>query len=360
MAKRKRSIPVFYIVLAVCVLLFLIGLNFGLKTLNAWLEDYESSLPKHKAEEVFSSLYDPDNVAGLLEKSGMALSRYENAEAAKEVLSRVIGGEKLTWSGVRSGVDEVKKYAVRAGQTPLSTFTLKKSGEKTPFGNDLYELGDVTLALSSSEEADILVPDGYRLTINGIDADPALIEGDPVKTDSCSHMPEGVKGVTYSLWHVGGLLKTPELRVFSPDGRECPVAEDAEAGCPRAGLVYDEALREEMSSYVIEAAETYAAFMQMDAYRSKVLSYFEAGTPLYDSVSTVEYYFVIDHNGDHFENVSCGEFYRYDENTFSCRVSFVQVLTLTGAPDYRDFLDMTLYLRKVNGVYLIYDRMNHN
>jgi len=80
---------------------------------------------------------------------------------------------------------------------------------------------------------------------------------------------------------------------------------------------------------------------------------------LYVNLRTSETYFVIDHSSYAFEDVKTSEFYAYDENTFSCRVSFTHVLKRYGSKDYRDYIDMTLYLHRIGDTYRIYDRYNH-
>jgi hypothetical protein len=96
--------------------------------------------------------------------------------------------------------------------------------------------------------------------------------------------------------------------------------------------------------------------MGNDEKWANVKEYFDPSSKLYNSIRTSETSFVIDHSGYRFENESASEFYAYDENTFSCRVSFTQVLTKKGKPDYKDNIDMTVYLRKVGDKFLIYDR----
>ena len=80
---------------------------------------------------------------------------------------------------------------------------------------------------------------------------------------------------------------------------------------------------------------------------------------LYDNLQTSQTYFVIDHDSYAFEDVVLSEFFAYDENTFSCRVAFTHVLKRTYSEDYRDYIDITYFFRRVGDAFLVYDRYNH-
>ena len=53
------------------------------------------------------------------------------------------------------------------------------------------------------------------------------------------------------------------------------------------------------------------------------------------------------------------DFIRYDENTFSCRVTLTHILYRRGMDDYIDHIDITFYARQNDGVILIYDMDNN-
>ncbi len=360
MSRTRRRFPVFYIVLLAFIVLFFAAFFYGLTLLKDWLADYEASLPKYAAEAVFEQYYQSEDKSALLRGAGFETSPYESEGDALQKLSEAIDGQPLSYTSVSTGLDGREKYNVKAGEKKISSFTLAKSGRTSKYGHDLYALESLEVFVKKDQSASVMVPDGYTLTFNGKEADTSLIKEKDIPTPSCEHMPEGVKGLTYSLYEITDLLYAPQVKVISPDGRECEMGIDEQRDVPKAAIVYDDALQREMSEHVLTAAKAYAAFMQMDGNRNKVLSYFEKGTPLYDGISTVEYYFVIPHSSYDFEDVKCGEFFRYDDNTFSCRVSFVHVLKKPGMEDFRDFIDITFYLRRVGDQYLIYDRYNNN
>lgn len=63
-----------------------------------------------------------------------------------------------------------------------------------------------------------------------------------------------------------------------------------------------------------------------------------------------------DYDSYHFEDQLTENYYAYDENTFSCTVQMTQVMCKRGSKDYRENINVTLYLRRGDsGEYMIYD-----
>ncbi|MBQ5649873.1 MAG: hypothetical protein IIV03_07015, partial [Clostridia bacterium] len=147
----------------------------------------------------------------------------------------------------------------------------------------------------------------------------------------------------------------PEISVTDKDGKvtECVYIEDGNYWS--AGFLYDAALEAQFSDYVINAIEKYAAYMQMDGARADFIDYYDTDSELWQNIITTENYFVWEHEGYTFKDKKASEFYRYDENVFSCRVSMTHLLHRYGWEDYVDYIDMTIFLRNVNGKYVIFD-----
>ena len=359
MEKMKRKIPYFYIILSAFVLAFLIALFFFLRHIEARLADYEASLPQYEAERIFEEFYQPLNVAMLYQAAGRELPPFEDASVIQRYYDALTEGKELQYYKISTGLDDTEAYAVKAGDIRLSVFSLEKSGKFSKYGSPLYQLGEISFYEEAQESVIVKAPEGSAVYINGIALDDRYCTESGIETASCAHMPEGVSGVTYRTYKVDGLLNAPEVTVKDQTGETHPLTYDESAKICTAGLIYSETLRQTYGDYVTEAAQAIAAYMQMDSYFGAVEKYLEKGTPLYESTRTSETYFVMPHSGYGFEDVQAGEFYAYDANTFSCRVSFRHILYKPGFEDYVDFVDTTLYLRKVGDTYLIYDRENH-
>lgn len=180
-----------------------------------------------------------------------------------------------------------------------------------------------------------------------------------IETDSCSHMPEGVTGITYTLYEASGLLRAPSIQVRTPDGSDAPLTQDEETGVWTADVVYSQQLADQYAAQMIQVAQNYAAFVMRDAYFASFSNYFDKTTDLYQTIREVPTGFVWAHNGYDFEDVSAGEFYAYNDDTFSCRIRFIHILHRAGREDYTEQFDVTFYLHRVDGQFLIYDMVNN-
>ncbi|MBQ2767168.1 MAG: hypothetical protein IJF49_03720 [Clostridia bacterium] len=366
MMNRKKTkpafrIPVFYICLVVFVALVLVAMACGLAYLRVILTDYEASQPKYAAEEVFAEYFAEPDFAALVEMCELPenVSPLETKVGFAAELTERYASLPTSYAATTAGADGSLRYLVKAGEQKIAVFSLTVAEEKSEFGFDLYEKGEISLYIRPEESVTISAPAGNAVYVNGTLLDEHYIIEDGIKTDSCAHMPEGVEGITYTTYAVDSLLRVPTVEVKAPDGTAAPLAEDPETGVLTAEIVYDEALADQYSEKMITVAQNYAAFVMRDAWFSSFSGYFDQTTDLYQTIRQVPTSFVWAHDGFSFEDVSATEFYAYDENTFSCRIRFVHLLHRNGREDYTEQFDVTFYLRRVNGEFLIYDMVNN-
>lgn len=353
---QKKRFPVFYTVLIVFLLLGIIAVAIGLGYLKDFLADFEGAQYKYVAQEVFSEQFADPDIDKLLETSEYKISPYEKKEDLVSYIKSTLTGD-ITFKEVKTGVgSEDITYNVKAGDTKFAAFTLEKSGEKSKYGSDYYRLGQIRLIYTQpSMDVRIKAPADCTVCVNGIPVAGGEEITEEIRTTSCDHMPEGVSGLIYRVYTISGLMNKPEITVTDRHGNPSPLAYDDEGGMYVAGINYNTALEAEYSEMVIDAAEKYAAYMQCDGSFTLFAKYFDPSSVLYNQIKTAEYYFVWKHNGYDFENVKIGEFTDYDDDTFSCHVSFTHILHKTGSEDYRDPIDMIYYLRRVGDKFLIYD-----
>lgn len=367
---NNRKFSVFYAIFFAFIAVFLIALFAVCRFVNGWLADYESSLPKYVAEEVFDKFYLPltselpdSAVAALIKKSGISTSEYENTEILMEYIISAVSGKTLSYTESSAGIESGKiRYIVRISENgsdvKLSTFTLCESGESSKYGSPLYELDGIELFCKPTESVSVIAPADYTVYINGIAANDSTITETNIASNM-KYVPDSLTPVTYTKRDIKELYQAPEIKVLAPDGRESPIT--LENGVYTAELLYSDTIASEMTEYVLSAARALSAYMQNDMTFYSCSKYLEKGTELYEATRTSETYWVIDHNGYSFEDESASEFYAYDSNTFSCRVKHVHILKSKKEEDYRDYIDMTLFFRRAdeNSEYLIFDRTNN-
>lgn len=354
----KKRFPLFYTIYFSVIALVIIAVAITAGLLAKLLKEYEDAQPKYVAESIYERYFaNGIDYGSLLDIAGYELSEFETKDTLVKYLGEQNKGE-LSYYSVTSGVDaSVCKYIVKMGDVKICTFTLESEpSEDSRF--DHYALADLELYYNPVECVSVTVPSNAQLYLNGTAVDDKYITESDIKTDSCDYMPNGVNGITLKRYEVTGLFYQPSLEVKTPTGVDCAVTDDGE-GVYTAAIPYDAELEAEWREKVIEIVKAYAVYMQGDSYFGSISGYFEYGTELYEMIRTVENMFVVSHYSWSFEGESAAEFYRYDENTFSCRVSVTHLLHRWGADDYKDFIDMTLYFRNIDGNYYIYNRQNH-
>lgn len=351
---KTKKFPIFYICLIVFVVGVLIATEFGKTFLKDVLREYEDSQPKYVAEDFLASHFSDDIGRTCSQLFASQISEYETEERVAAYFDEITAGKTFALQSVSAGLAEDIQYVLKCDNKKFATFSVIKNGAKSAHGFDLYEMSTPVLNEKLLNTYMIEVPVGYSLTVNGKPATVADCLGDRILTDSQEFMPEGVDGIIYTTYSFNALCSEPDYVVTAPNGTVCEIVQN-ESGVPRAGIVYDDALAAEYSAYVIEAAKAYACYLQKDAAFSKVSKYLDPTSLLYENIRTSPNWMVIDHVSYGFEDEKAFEFYAYNEDVFSCRVTFTHVLSYPRLEDYRDFIDITWYLRKVDGKYLIYD-----
>ncbi len=358
MRQRKR-LPIFYAVYFICIALAVIAIHVAIGVVETYLSDYESARPQYEAVRVFDEYYASGDFSKLVDKCDVPLTAYETKDALCQYLSAFTRGKNVSFSAITTGLDTSLRYIVKADDIKFSSFTLNESARKSEKGFTLYEVTDFELYCAPTESVSVTVPRGYTVFVNDIPLDESMLTETVIKDKTCDFMPDGVEGIVFVEYKADGLYLRPNsVTVKAPDGRDC-VVNTMPNGTYRADILYSDVLASEHSAYVIEAAKAISMYMQNDAMFRTPSVYLDPKSELYSNLRTSETYFVIKHNSYDFEDVRTSEFYQYDENTFSCRISFTHVLKRTGAEDYRDYIDITYFLRRVDDKFLIYDRYNH-
>ncbi len=366
---KKKRFPVFWSVVILLLIVFFVGLILSMKQLKNSLAAYEDAQPEHLAEEIFARYFKGSVRYGeLLDKTGCEAG-FNSLEELTAYLTERTEGKEITYTEVYAKDDDHHRYAVMAGDDKIAAFTLRR-GERVTFeffGHEYHKIiwlfetyrweeDSYELFWDASEKVSVLVPDGAAVSVNGIILSSDHLDGYELETDSCSHMPEGVQGLVFRRYTVEGLLSEPVVTATDGNGDPLSLAAN-ENGVLVAEIPYSETLKAQYADYVLKAVESYACFMQEDLNLRDIRGYFDQNSALYENIRKTER-FVWEHNSYEFINESIDRFYAYDENTFSCEVTFTHVLH-KGKSTWSDTpLDMCVYLKMVDGKYVIYDMVN--
>ncbi len=352
MASRKR-LPTFYRVYFGVILVVLMAIVVGMIWLTGLLSEYESAQPYNVADEVFEKYYLSGDFGTLADMTHDEKS-FDTADAVAKQLSANCAKDTLSYTSVSSGDSNILKYIVKSGDVKISSFTLKKSGETTDRGFDLYVEDSFELYYTAEESVTVLVPENSQVFVNEKLLGEEYIRDADVVLAEEGTVPEGLIPPKYTRYSVDGLIEKPSLKVMTDGVENAPVYNE-ETKEYEASFISNAALEAEHKEFILSAVKEYAKYMQNDGRWGNVRPYFDPSTDLYDSVRTAEPQYVHPHTGYRFDEEYAGEFYAYDDNTFSCRVHVVQALEYYGMEDFTDKIELTVYLRKVGNKFLIFD-----
>lgn len=361
MTERKQA-SVFYRVYAICWAVLLCLLVAAVFILRSYLADFEATRPEHVAKDTFEKYFTDFDALKILRDTEVPVPEFDTLEDMAAKIEESIKGKELSYSPSSMGLDDTKKayyvkYSDGEKDVKVATFTIEKSDKKSKKGFATYEPGEIELYCIPVGDVTIKAPTGYTVTLNGKPVSEKYVNGDPIETESCKYMRDGGVGITYTLYTIPGLYKTPEIKVTTPKGEDSAV--ELKNGVYEAQIVYSRELQERFGERMIKAAKAYATFMQNDCKFRAVDPYFLTGTDIYNYIKTSQNMWVIDHDSYYFEDESATEFYEYAEGVYSCRVKLKHVLKRARMEDHVDYMDVTYYFIIDYGDGVVYASSNN-
>lgn len=359
--KKGRSL-VGTIIFYTLYLMFIAAVVFGvykvLTELTVSLDNYERSLEKYEAEEVFESYYQPCRFDKMFDMQSIELSEFENKNHFVKYMEQQIAGKEITYKEISSGANNTKKYAVAADKVKFSEFVLvKNESPETP--EDTWELESITtIGYSMTESVAFKVYSDSKVFVNGTELADSYITADGITTESCNRVPEGVSGITLKEYKVEGLLLPPEFKTVNRHGNESSLLLDEKTGKYVEEITYD-TVSDDIKALATDAAQTYAKYITLDASLYNLSQYFDSTSQTYDNIRKSEIRWYTYHVGFEFKDVELKEYYIYDENTFSIRYSSNHYVYRTRNEVHNFPLDLTLYFKNINGRFYVYDMISN-
>lgn len=364
MQKKKFRISVFYTIYTILILAALVAIAYGVNKLWGYLYDYENSLPKYVAEEVFTEYFSPCNFKHLAEYADVKISEYETAEHFSMYMENKIDGREISFHEVSAGLGDIRKYVVKAGDDKISDFTLKKSGHKSTYGFDTWELDTITPIYSADESITFSHIKGGHLVLNGhtLDLSKCTLIEDNITTYSHGHMPQDSKAepITYATYKLEGLFLSPELKSFDKNGKESILTFNESNNTYKEKITYDKEIPEKKLQVATEGAQVYIRYMTRDAYTDSLNRYFDQTSAIYKMIRSSQTWWFADHIGYDFKDVEISEYYAYSDSVFSCRFKCTHVIKGTATDVFEFPIDITFYFTEHGENILIYDLVSNN
>ncbi len=352
---KTKNMSLFFKIYLAVVAFFILLLIVASVILWTFLDAYETTRPKHVAQQVFETHFKNGSIGALIDRFPSEDMLFESAESINNGVKQRYDTQKFEYFPVSTNVDGSEKYAVASEGKRLAYFTVSPTDKKASYGFKFYELSSAEVFFASYGTVSVKVPKGYKLTINGIEVDKKFISKADIEGASCKYMPnDSVKGVMYDMYTVKGLVFEPTIKVTAPDSREAKLYYNETEQYFETELFYDEDLKKSQSDYVIAAATEYTKYLSNDAPFTSIAAYLDRKATIYRRVESVEVEWVRPHTYKITEQ-KAEEFYKYSDSVYSCHVSLKLTMMQSGQPDFDEFIDLTLYLHKVDGKYLIYE-----
>lgn len=361
MKKKSGKIKVIYMIyLAVLILLMMIFLWYARKTLIL----YEASQPQYLMDALIAT----PGLTLSMNTAVLTFNEFETPEDYQEQLKLLLEDNALQYHFLKeSYTDGSLTYGIYAGETPIGTAVLKPVSTITrliaiPITDwklvalDAYEAhGDYS--------ASITVPDNYTVRINDIPLTRTYVtERTPYEELEYSAAYVSVpEQVTYQ---VSGLKQPAQITILDADDCELSISSNVSDGS--VVLCYFPAEKEisaELSSIVLEAVETYSNFFSRDLPGCResvdpIRGLFPEDSiylTLADQYRREDMQIFSSHTDTQFINESITEYIPYNDQCFSCRVSFDKSMTLSGGREMIDTTDNVYYFVLQDGNWLIAD-----
>lgn len=334
----------FYKTFFSAIAVFLVLLTAGAIFFTVLLGDYEANLPATVAEKYFEEQVKTFKFEGAVD------SEFETAEQIVAACKQRYSDCELSLLTAAANGEQIYTYIVKCGEKRILKFTARPNGEKSTFGFPKYGVDEVDFLFG--EKLTLRAPADCDVYVNGIRLSDTH-RGEEAQTEEMD-MPQGVSMIPMYTYIVSEIYADPQIVAIGNDSEERQVTYNEQAGNYEVSQGYSEALKQQFGSLALDAAKTYAAYMQNDAKFSDVAKYFQYGTKTYESIRTSEVYWVWAHDSFGFKDEWCGEFKQLGNTVFTCRVKLTQTLYL-GLSTYTDYVDVTLCFKKqANGNYLVY------
>ena len=296
----------------------------------------------------------PDNSYDFLVPDGYKIIANGITVEDKYICADPVPTDAYRITGGKAGI----RYIPYSVSGFLSTPTLKvvdSAGEDVEFfydeENDYYTV--------SCDSVTIRIPRGYKAYIENCEvADKFVLDEESVPSAYNEFLEEGSDGLNYIKYEVNGFFEDPKITVKSEDGTECRVRYDEDEALYECYPAYSLDLRGKKENEIIEIFRKYTLYlMYVDYSKSDLKVYFDPASVAWKKFSSINVTWQFEPTKYEFTNESVGEFIKYPDGTFSCRVK-QKYTSWRGSAIYEQSIDMTVFFKPSGDQYLIYNMTN--
>lgn len=345
MAKRKKSKKKsaaqrffrsrFFMIYAVVTAVLIVGIFVGGGWLRKKLADYEANLPVYVAEDFFKTFEARDfDALYALDTNRDNIGAGDTA-FYKETLGELSAGKSFDMKERYTTRTDLKTYRVSMDGQPFADFTLAPSGEKSPYGSDVWKVKDVTSFVSAEmyKPEEVIEPEiveTYPVTITAPADCEVRVNGKLMTVEhiaeeytlcAADFLPKGMEQTKMRRYVFNSETRENEVSVVDAQGAAREVAHDEEFVFSSA-LPEDPELKDSYEEKVKEIAAKLTMFTSRDYKKGLMQGCCVKNSPASKLVNDFNQRITLVHRTADFGNWNITQYRRIADNCFTCHVSF--------------------------------------
>ena len=351
--RRRKSIwkSTFYRVYFALVALCVIGIIIGARYLNNVLADYESAQPVYAAQTAaqlferadYETIYDYDTSASSIAEG--------DKEFYVESMREIAEGKDVTWSASYASSEDEKIYNVMLGNEKFAEISLVPSGRVTSHGNRYWTLNSITTYVTLGEQGNagegaageqagepaeeapagvayhITAPTDSTVVVNGVQ----LTQADAVSTAPAvadGMLPASIPVPTLTEYVYYSENGAPQFIVTDQYGNLQEPTQSGENAWS-CSLPETPGVKEMFENAAVNVAQQLARLSAKTISKDAMLKYCAKESPARAAINSFDNSTGKNKKPESFENIVASNFYKYNDDSFSCHVSFDYISKFT-------------------------------
>lgn len=338
---KKNKTAKFHIFMLIYITVFMVAVAIIWYKLWDKVAVYEEELPEYAVEDFIKNFDTISYVPNLCANNNITVSEFEDSD---KILDKYIDIEidkdsiyyKKTAGKYSSSTPT---YTIMSGKQSLVEVKYKKNPNAK--GKKKWSVESITypeVKIEGGKTVKIVAPEDYSVEINGV-----VVSKDYVsKSTSEGELIENVKSYVTSMpnvceYTVEKLYDDYEVKAYNQEGDEMEGASDGDSHT--FGFQATSDFEASNRSWIIDMVNKYAYYISNDGPFSALTPYLypdETASGLKSKLSTIGVTWYTDHNSSVLKDQDVSEFKVYNDECFSCVVTFKQIVYGVGFREGND------------------------
>lgn len=359
-AQKPPRISKFTRILIIWLVLLTVVIGGALIWFDGFLERYEElyqvSLPYHQADKTIELFANQDLEAlwGLV-KDRPQLSEFENETTIKNYIKSLIQGREFTYKQTEDYSESAPEYYIISGNEILAKLKLSEDEtNKYPYGFKAWKADKLEFYSSANNKFKVTIPEGYRLSVNGIDVPVAYRSEVGTEPEENKYLKPYAQLPMMYVYEASGLYGDPVIKVTDSEGKEVKTVKDEATGEYKVEIRYEcsEEDRKEIEKFGISFTKDFASYISQDAGNYALDKYFPSNSTTLRDIkrnSSREWY--TKHGKVDLKNEEVKDFICYTKDIVYIEVYVEQHMEMFWGSKEREVVKTTahLYLARIKG-----------